>query len=60
LFCTATINVLSDDGPVMSETCRSLIIKNINIIVYYITIVGICYINLWTLKYNHGMGNVMK
>ena len=52
--------MINDDGPVRSETCRSLIIKNINIIVYYIKVVGIYYIKLWTLNYNHGMENEMK
>jgi hypothetical protein len=29
LFYTARINVLPDDGPEVSETCRSLVFLNI-------------------------------
>ena len=44
-----TINVLPDEGPVRSETCGSLIFKNKNNFVNYITIVCICGLKVYKL-----------
>ena len=51
-----TINVLSNDGPVRSVACASLMFKNI--ILNLVTIVCICWIKLKKLNYNARMENI--
>jgi len=45
-----SVNVLPDDGPVRSETCKSLMFENI--IVNNLIIVCIYWLKLWKFSYN--------